>query len=91
MSDTPAFKFMEDSVWWYRDYAFQLERENAALRELAAGRAAFIEHHRITTPAHTVVAYTQDDKRIWEERVQRHAALDRAFIDAARAKKGGAS
>lgn len=69
----------------------QLERENTALQDLAAIRAAFIEHHRLTTPAHAVVVYTQDDLRIWEERVQRHAALDRAFVDAARAKNGGAT
>jgi hypothetical protein len=42
VSDTPAFKSMEDCVWWYRDYAFQLERENAELRHSEENLAATV-------------------------------------------------
>jgi hypothetical protein len=67
----------------------KLERENTALRDLAAHRAAFIEHHRITSSAHQIALFNDEDERIWDERVKRFMDADRAIIDAAR-KEGGA-
>jgi len=82
--------YMKEVEWLkstYRVYAeriAQLERENAELRRLAAHRAAFIEHHRITTPAHQIALFTDEDERIWDERIQRFMDADRAIINAAR-------
>jgi hypothetical protein len=76
---------------WVCEEVKKLERENAELRRLAAHRAAFIEHHRITTSAHQIALFTDEDERIWDERVQRFMEADRAITEAARAKEGGAT
>jgi hypothetical protein len=96
VSDTPRTdEFEKHCCWSYHitgncwDFARQLERENAALRRLAAHRAVVIEHQMITTSAHQITRFTDEDESIWDERVQRFMDADRAIINAA-CKEGGA-
>jgi hypothetical protein len=70
----------------FADFARELERENAALRRLAAHRAVVIEHQMMTTSSYQITRFTDEDESIWDERVQRFMDADRAIINAARAE-----
>ena len=102
MSDTPRTDAVEyemwqsqvgsrmrkckDGGWVASDFARELERENAALRRLAAHRAVVIEHQMMTTSSYQITRFTDEDESIWDERVQRFMDADRAIINAARAE-----
>ena len=81
---------ISDVVDYYRQKIEKLERENAALRRLAAHRAVVIEHQMITTSSYQITRFTDEDESIWDERVQRFMDADRAIINAA-CKEGGAT
>jgi NAD-dependent DNA ligase len=78
-------------IEWLQSANSTLIKENAALRRLAAHRAAVIEHQMITTSAHQITRFDDEAESIWDERVQRFMDADRAIINAARPKEGGAT
>jgi hypothetical protein len=60
-----------------------LQSENAALRDLAAFRAAYIEHNREYCVLRDIFIYNEKDQKRWDNRVSRALARDRADIDTA--------
>jgi hypothetical protein len=65
------------------EWARELERENAALRDLAAFRAAYIEHNREYCVLRDIFIYNEKDQKRWDNRVSRALARDRADIGTA--------
>ncbi len=57
-----------------------LERENAELRDLAAFRAAYIEHNREYSVLREIVIYNDEDQKRWDNRLSRALAQDRIAI-----------
>ena len=101
MSDTPAFKSMEDCVWWYRDYAFQLERENAELRHTEENLASTVRGLEFELEkanaaldllnTHCMSADPIMGRSTYRWTIEHDEPDIRAAIDAARAKEGGAT
>jgi hypothetical protein len=92
---------MEDCVWWYRDYAFQLERENAELRHTEENLASTVRGLEFELEkanaaldllnTHCMSADPIMGRSTYRWTIEHDEPDIRAAIDAARAKEGGAT